>query len=80
MNQSMIETFIQDHQARFSQETMRSYQISLHQFFSFCDKPFDEVKPTDIRAWLSDMESNELKPRTIHVKLSVVKSFYQYCT
>jgi site-specific recombinase XerD len=79
MNQEIQESFISDHQSRFSPETIRSYRISLTQFFSFCEKRFDEVKSTDIRSWLSSMEEKGLKPRSIHLKLSALKSFYQYC-
>lgn len=79
MNLEIQESFLNDHQSRFSSETIRSYRISLTQFFSFCEKKFDDVKPTDIRAWLSDMEEKGLKPRSIHLKLSPLKSFYQYC-
>ncbi|MFC2947524.1 site-specific tyrosine recombinase/integron integrase [Virgibacillus sediminis] len=79
MNLEMQESFINDHQSRFSSETIRSYRLSLHQFFAFCDKEYDEVKATDIRAWLAGMEEKGLKPRSIHLKLSAVKSFYQYC-
>lgn len=42
-------------------------------------KNFDEVKAADIRAWLASMEENGLTKRTIHIKLSGLKSFYQYC-
>lgn len=79
MNLEIQESFISDHQSRFSPETIRSYRISLTQFFSFCGKRFDEVKSTDIRSWISSMEEKGLKPRSIHLKLSALKTFYQYC-
>lgn len=79
LNRKFKEAFLLDHQSRFSSETTRSYRISLTQFFSFCDKKFDEVKATDIRTWLANMEGMGLKPRSIHLKLSALKSFYQYC-
>ncbi len=68
-----------DHKARFSLETIRSYKISLNQFFLFLGKNYDEVKAMDVRAWLASMEEQGLKPRTIHLKLSALKSFYHYC-
>ncbi|TXC79027.1 tyrosine-type recombinase/integrase [Metabacillus litoralis] len=71
--------FFDDHQARFSRETTRGYKIALNQFFSFCKKDYDSVKATDIRSWLACMEEKELKPRSIHIKLSAIKSFYRYC-
>jgi integrase/recombinase XerC len=80
MNPETVQAFLTDNQARFRPETIRSYTISLKQFFSFCNKKYDEVKATDVRKWLASMEEKGLKPRTIHLKLSAVKSFYQYCT
>ncbi|SFD39872.1 integrase/recombinase XerD [Bacillus sp. OV194] len=79
MNLEIQQLFLDDNKARFSSETVRSYKMALNQFFSFCEKNYDEVKATDIRAWLASMEENSLKPRTIHLKLSAIKSFYQYC-
>ncbi|MED4041262.1 hypothetical protein [Niallia taxi] len=40
---------------------MRSYRLSLNQFFSFCGKQYDDVKVKDIRAWLASMEERGLK-------------------
>ncbi|MBH0169309.1 site-specific tyrosine recombinase/integron integrase [Fictibacillus sp. 18YEL24] len=79
MNLEMTKLFLMDNKARFSSETIRSYRLAIHQFFSFCNKKYDEVKATDIRAWLASMEESGLKPRSIHLKLSAIKSFYQYC-
>jgi site-specific recombinase XerD len=79
MNLEVQQSFFDDHKARFSSETSRSYKIALNQFFAFCEKNYDEVKATDIRAWLAFMGEQGLKPRTIHLKLSAIKSFYQYC-
>jgi site-specific recombinase XerD len=79
MNFEIQQSFLDDNKARFSSETIRSYRMALTQFFSFCIKNYDEVKATDIRAWMVSMEENGLKPRTIHLKLSAIKSFYHYC-
>jgi site-specific recombinase XerD len=75
----VLESFFDDHRSRFSEETSRSYRLSLNQFFSFCGKNYDKVKETDIRGWLASMEEKGLKKTTIHIKLSGLKSFYQYC-
>lgn len=37
------------------------------------------MKASEVRSWLASMEDKGLKPRSIHLKLSAVKSFYQYC-
>ncbi|MGX9133252.1 site-specific tyrosine recombinase/integron integrase [Rummeliibacillus sp. JY-2-4R] len=79
MNLESLKSFFDDNRARFSPETIRSYKIALTQFFSFCEKNYNEIKSTDIRSWLASMEEQGLKPRTIHLRLSAIKSFYQYC-
>lgn len=79
MNEVIQESFFNEHQARFSSETIRSYQLALNQFFAFCDKAFDVVRAKDIRLWLESMYKGKLEPRSIHVKLSAVKSFYRFC-
>lgn len=79
LTQEVITTFFNDHYMRFSAETIRSYRIALKQFFSFCKKEYTEVKATDIRTWLASLEEKGLKPNSIHLKLSALKSFYHYC-
>lgn len=79
MSQEVVESFFNDHRTRFSSETTRSYRISITQFFSFSDKAYDAVKATDVRGWLAFLEEEGLKPRTIHLKLTAIKSFYKYC-
>jgi integrase/recombinase XerC len=78
MNLEFQQSFFNDQQARFSPETIRSYKIALSQFFSFCPKKVNEVKAKDIRDWLAMMAEKGLKPRSIQMKLSALKSFYQY--
>lgn len=79
MNLEVQQSFFNDNKARFSSETVRGYRIALNQFFSFCGKEYNCVKATDIRSWLMSMEEKGLKPRSIHIKLAAIKSFYQYC-
>ncbi|MGE7667168.1 site-specific tyrosine recombinase/integron integrase [Ureibacillus composti] len=79
MNLEVQQSFFNDNKARFSAETVRGYRIALNQFFSFCGKEYNSVKASDIRSWLMYMEGKGLKPRSIHIKLSALKSFYQYC-
>lgn len=79
MNQKIQKIFFDDNHARFSSETTRSYRISLQQFFSLANKPFDEIKSTDIRGWLATLEDSGLKRKSVNLKLTAVKSFYRYC-
>lgn len=79
MNLEVQQSFFKDQQARFSPETIRTYKIALNQFFTFCQKKYDEIQARDIRNWLEDMTNKGLKPRSIQMKLAAIKSFYQYC-
>jgi site-specific recombinase XerD len=79
MNQEIQEAFFNDHFARFSAETVRSYRISLNQFFTFCNKSFDDIKAIEVRKWMASMEEEGLKPKSVQLKLIAVKSFYRYC-
>jgi len=79
MNQEVLEEFFQDNHAQFSLDTVKSYKISLAQFFNTCKKEYDVVKAGDIREWLAEMTDMGLKPRTIQLKLTAVRSFYRYC-
>ncbi|MDQ0154246.1 site-specific tyrosine recombinase/integron integrase [Robertmurraya andreesenii] len=78
MNLEVQQSFFRDQQARFSPETVRAYKIALKQFFASCQKNYNEVQARDIRNWLANMTETGLKPRSIHIKLSAIKSFYQY--
>jgi len=77
--QAVIDLFFKDNEARFAKETTRGYKIALRQFFTQCKIEYDEVNTKDIRAWLSDLDELGLKPRSIHLKLATLKSFYRYC-
>lgn len=79
LNQKVLQSFFDDHKARFSSETVRSYKVGLTQFFAFCELKYDVVKADDIRSWLASLEEHGSMPRTIQIKLSAVKSFYRYC-
>jgi len=79
VNQEATETFFLDNQNQFSSETIRAYKLALSQFFSSCHMNYDEVKARDIRNWMQEMTDQELKPRSIQLKLAALKSFYRYC-
>lgn len=78
MNLEVQQSFFNDQQARFSTETIRTYKIALKQFFEFSQKKYNEVQARDIRNWLANMTETGLQPRSIQMKLSAIKSFYQY--
>ncbi|WOV88043.1 tyrosine-type recombinase/integrase [Sporosarcina oncorhynchi] len=79
MNKEVIQLFFNDNKNRFSPETVRAYNIALTQFFSWCEKNYGAVKTKDIRDWMSYLTDDGLKPRSVELKLTAVKSFYNYC-
>jgi len=76
--QDTIALFFRDN-LKFARETVRVYGIALYQFFTFCDKDYDQVVKKDIRAYLAGLGEQELMARTIHLKLAALKAFYRYC-
>jgi len=77
--QQVIDEFFKDNEARFAKDTTRAYRAALREFFTHCSIEFDDVKARDIRTWLSNLQDCGLKPRSIHLKLASLKSFYKYC-
>lgn len=73
----LIQDFFKDNE-KLSRETKRSYQISLNQFFNFSSIEFTDVKPSNIRKWMSDLETKGLQRRSVCLKLAAVRSFYRY--
>jgi len=73
----VIDLFVKDNE-KFSYRTVKSYRIALRQFFAYSQKNYDEVIARDIKAWSAQLE-NELKPSSIRLKLTALKSFYNYC-
>lgn len=48
------------------------------EFFAFAGKAPALVRPTDVKAWQTLLESQSLAPSTIYAKISKVSSFYRW--
>lgn len=62
--------------------TRKHYTNHLRDWFSFCTEyNLDPMKAKrfEVELWVRSLERRELKPKTIALKLSSVKSFYKYC-
>ena len=79
MEKSAIQKFFNDNFNQFTSETVRAYNLALTEFFSNCQKSVEEVKTKDIRNWIGSLMEKDLKPRSISLKLSALRSFYLYC-
>lgn len=71
-------------QKKYSDNTSVNYSVDLSQFQSFIQDNFNnnnilECSHHDIRFWMSQMiEKENLSTRTIHRKISTLRSFYKY--
>ena len=82
----MIEKFIQyiKSEKRYSEHTMKAYERDLEQFSSFLAEKYEiedllSVNSEMIRSYIIDLKDNNLKNRSINRKISVLRSFYNYC-
>ena len=82
----MIGRFIRYIQAekRYSEHTMKAYERDLEQFSSFLAEKYEiedllSVNSEMIRSYIIDLKDNNLKNRSINRKISVLRSFYNYC-
>jgi len=67
---------------RFSVHSIKSYQVDLDQFEAYLHISFDEVLEKStldmIRSWVVTLKEKGLKMKTIHRKISSLKSFFKY--
>ena len=82
----MIDRFIRYIQAekRYSEHTLKAYGRDLEQFSSFLAEKYEiedllSVNSEMIRSYIIDLKDNNLKNRSINRKISVLRSFYNYC-
>lgn len=65
------------------QGTRDQYAGNLKDWFSFCTEHSIDPMQSErfhIELWLRSLETRPLKPRSVAIKLTVVRSFYSYCT
>ncbi len=67
---------------RCSEHTLIAYENDLKQFFSFLGSSqlnqLVEVKPKMIRNWVVELHGLGMNPRTIHRKVSTLKTFFKH--
>jgi integrase/recombinase XerD len=62
-----------------SEATRRVYRAAIVEFFLFVGRRHPvQIVPDDVRTWRDDLIRRKLKPATIALKLSVVRSFFEY--
>lgn len=64
---------------RYSKHTLEAYQNDLHHFFEYLKKmEIEEVKLVNVRSWMVDMVENGFEMRSIHRKISSLRSYYKF--
>lgn len=66
---------------RYSDHTVQSYSNDLNQFYIFCNSlGFDEfdLSSKTIRLWMVSLLSENISPRSVHRKLSVLSGFSRF--
>ncbi|MFY7651117.1 MAG: tyrosine-type recombinase/integrase [Chitinophagaceae bacterium] len=68
---------------RYSQHTITAYENDLAQFASFIKSAYSltdatQIQSTHIRTWLAELVADALNNRSIHRKISTLKSFFKY--
>lgn len=81
----ILNAFLQylEFEKRFSPHTLLAYETDLRQLERFLAATFDISNPKDItpmhlRAWMVDLLSNDVSPRSVRRKISSVKSWFQF--
>jgi integrase/recombinase XerC len=78
-----IERFIRylQFEKRFSPHTVSAYQKDIQQFseyLSINELEFKDVKHQHVRSWMVELLEQDREPRTIHRKLSALRSYYKF--
>jgi integrase/recombinase XerC len=73
-----VQQYFLDNQFRLVRETVRRDRYTFNNFFSFCQKEYDQVLAADIRHWMEERK-NKIKNSTIRLELVRLRSFYSYC-
>ena len=82
----MIAKYIQyvKTEKRYSEYTLMAYMRDLKQFSSFLKKKYEiedvlSVNSEIVRSYIIDLKETGLKNRSVNRKISVLRSFYNYC-
>lgn len=72
-----------EYERRFSVHTIQAYRTDVQQFLNFLQETysltsFTEVRHSYIRAWIVSLLANDTSARSVHRKLSTLKSLFKF--
>jgi len=62
----------------YSPRTARQYRYIVLRFLGFVEKPPEEVTPADVSAYLSNLASSGLSPRSLYTHTCALRTFYRF--
>lgn len=74
-----LELFIKNCKSFYEEGTLEGYVRYTKELFSYCPKEIADMKREDIKAWLADAQKKGASPRSLHVRIAAVRSFFAEC-
>ncbi|MCW3491532.1 phage integrase N-terminal SAM-like domain-containing protein, partial [Dethiobacter alkaliphilus] len=71
-----LQLYTMNNQMHYSENTLKTYIRYINQFLAFCPKELNEITKRDIKNWIGEALSTGAKPRTQHVLIAAVRSFF----
>ncbi|HWP98323.1 MAG TPA: tyrosine-type recombinase/integrase [Syntrophomonadaceae bacterium] len=72
------DTFFRDAKLHYSPETYSAYTTAIKQFKAFSQKEISQVDRNDVDKWIESLLENNNSPRTVHAKLSALRTYFNY--
>jgi site-specific recombinase XerD len=75
-----INEFLGNLDAPFAENTRLTYGMTLHQYFNWVHmNDYDCLSPDTIYKWFDYLRAQGVKPSSLHLKRSALRSFFAYC-
>lgn len=82
MKNTLVKTYLKKYfticevRKRLNEKTLKAYRIDLNQFFSFMKDDLEDIKR--INDYITELNQNYPKPKTVKRKIASIKAFYAY--
>lgn len=79
MTIEIVQAFKEEYHHRLTEATLYRYGNAVEELVSFSNKTIDLISKRDIRKWMNHLDQKGIKPATVYIRLSGVKTFFRYC-